>query len=109
MKTLNGLKFAKNDKEFTASLFDKTGTAFGYYKVLKGCVHLMNMQGDIFAAVVKNKSGFCGIVSARKLDNGKVFYQYGLGENYENLLGVPKGYIASIEYANQAFNMFTQD
>jgi hypothetical protein len=107
MKTLNGLKFAKNDKEFMASLFDKTGTAYGFYKTLKGRVHLMDMQGEIFAAVVKNENGFCGIVNARKMENGKVFYQYGLSTTSENLLGVPSGYIAGIEYANNAFNEFT--
>ena len=63
----------------------------------------MNMQGEIFAAIVNN-GNFCGIVNARKLDNGKVFYQHGLAEDRGQLLGVPDSYLARIEYARDIFN-----
>lgn len=103
MLIINNVKFAKNDKEFTNSLFDKNGTCFGYYKKLKGRIHLMDMHKNVFAAVVCNSHDFKGIVNAVKL-NGKMHYQYGASEKTEKMLGVPNSYLASRDYAQQIFN-----
>lgn len=103
MLIINGHKFAKNDAEFTASLFDKSGTAYGYYKRLKNRIHFMDMQGNIFAALVCN-GDFNGFVNATKRENGKVFYQFGISTKGAELFGIPEGYLDSIEYAKTVFN-----
>ena len=36
MLIINGHKFAKNDRNFVKTLFEKDGTAYGYYKRKKG-------------------------------------------------------------------------
>lgn len=102
MLTINGVSFAKNDSEFTSSLFEKGGTCYGYYKKLKNRIHLMDMQHNIFAAVICTPN-FQGIVNARKIDN-KVFYQYAASEQTDSLLGVPKQYSKTFEYAQEIFN-----
>lgn len=104
MLQINGKLYVKNNAEFTETLFRKGGTAYGYYKKLNGSIHLMDMHKNVFAAVVINKHDFKGIVNAKRLDNGKVFYQYGLSDENKKLLGVPESYIAEREYANEIFN-----
>ena len=103
MLIINNIKFAKNDKEFTNSLFETGNTAYGFYKKLKGRIHLMDMQRNIFAAVVVNNQDFKAIVNAVKLD-GKTHYQHGASDITEKLLGVPSGYIARRDYAETIFN-----
>lgn len=44
MITFNGVKFAKNDKEMTDSLFQQGGTCAGFYKVTKRGIQLMDLQ-----------------------------------------------------------------
>lgn len=101
MIIINGHKFAKNDKEFTESLFDKNGTCYGYYKKLKKRVHFMDMQGELFAALVCN-GDFNGFVNARKTEKG-VFYQHGISSKVAEFFGIPRGYMDSIEYAKTTF------
>ena len=101
MITINGHKFAKNDKGFIESLFDKSGTCCGYYKKLKNRVHFMDMRGEIFAALVCN-GDFDGFVNARKTDKG-VFYQHGISDKSAQFFGIPAGYSESIEYAKEIF------
>lgn len=83
MITLNGKKFAANEKEFTESLFDKTGTCVGYYKRMKNSVKLFDMQMNLIGVI--NKHGV--LCSARLLENGKYWYSFAtiklIGE-YEN-------------------------
>lgn len=101
MLTINGHKFAKNEQEAINSLFGTGGTFYGFYKKLKGRIHLLDMQGEIFAAVIVNNA-FSGIVNARKL-NGKVFYQFAASEKNEKLLGVPS-FSKQSDYARSIFN-----
>lgn len=46
MLILNGKKFAKNEDEFTSSLFETGGTCVGYYKANKKSITLKNMQKE---------------------------------------------------------------
>jgi hypothetical protein len=103
MLIINGKKYAKNESEFVSSLFDKTGTCSGYYKKSKGKILLSDMQGNIFAAVICNYN-FKGIVNARKVESGKVFYQYGASENIQMLLGLPEKYSMRSEYCENIYN-----
>ena len=102
MLIINGHKFAKNDRNFVKTLFEKDGTAYGYYKRLKNRIHFMDMQGKIFAALVCN-GDFNGFVNAVKHGN-RVFYQYDISDTGKKLFGIPDGYLDSIEYAKTIFN-----
>ena len=72
MITLNNKKFARNDKEFTDSLFSKGGTCTGYYKVNRKSVAIMDMQGEKVGVIANNV-----LAKASKQDNGKYWYSYG--------------------------------
>ena len=72
MITLNGKKFAANNREFTESLFHPGGTCVGYYKVLKRAVVLMDMQRKRIGAV--NWDGV--LCSAVKQPDGRYWYCY---------------------------------
>ena len=84
MIILNGKKFAKNDKEFTNSLFETGGTCDGYYKVTKNKIFILDVNKKIVGVITKNKV----MAKATKLENGKYWYSYGdisiIGE-YENM------------------------
>lgn len=103
MLAINSLKFVRTKKEFTESLFQPGGTAYGFYRPLKGRVLLMNMQGEIFAAIICHDK-FKGIVNAGRLKNGSVFYQYGLSDKNKALLGLPEKYSEQEPYAESLFN-----
>jgi hypothetical protein len=45
MITLYGKKYAKNEKEFTETLFQKDGTANGFYKKSNGGLVLIDIHG----------------------------------------------------------------
>ena len=98
MIEINGTKFAKNDREFTDTLFNSSGTAYGFYKQLKGRTIFMDHQRKPFAALVKNKNGTF-LVNCAKI-NDKYFYQYDLGDMYAPIFGLPDGYAASLEYVS---------
>ena len=72
MITLNNKKLAKNNKEFTNSLFSSKGTCIGYYKVNKKSVSIMNMQKEKVGVVTNNV-----MAKATKQTNGKYWYSYG--------------------------------
>jgi hypothetical protein len=61
MLYFNGLKFAKNEREFIDSLFSGQ-TCSGFYKDRKNEVLLYNLQYELFSAIVKQQTPF--IVSA---------------------------------------------
>lgn len=111
MLVINGHKFAKNAAEFNSTLFQKDGTAYGFYKIKRRgkatCIDLMNMQGELFAAIIKDPSGYCSIVNARRVD-GRGFYQFGASETNEKLLGVPAGYIESQQYAEKIVDLIIE-
>ena len=102
MLIINGHKFAKNNRNFVQTLFEKDGTAYGYYKRKKGVILFQTMQMEVFAALVCN-GDFNGFVNATER-NGKVFYQFGISDKGAELFGIPAGYLDSIEYAKTIFN-----
>ena len=82
MITLNGKKFAKNEQEFTDSLFSKGGTCSGYYKVYKTKINLYDHNMNLIG-VIANKV----LAKATKQDNGKYWYSYGTPDiigDYDN-------------------------
>jgi len=86
MIILNGNKFAKNDKEFTSSLFMWAGTCVGYYKKTKNGIQLLDMQKNVIAFIVngikRKESPF--IVSATRTSKG-IRYSYSLCTRLEYL------------------------
>lgn len=85
MLIINGRKFARTEKEFTASLFDYTGTCSGYYKVLKGKIILSDGQKTPRIAIVNTDRVFA--VTCHKLDNGRLRYMFALTGNDRQWLG----------------------
>ena len=86
MIIINGNKFAKNDKEFTSSLFEQGGTCFGYYKKTVNGIQLIDMQKNIIAFIangIKRKEQPF-IVSATRTSKG-IRYSYSLCSNMEHL------------------------
>lgn len=99
MLTINGKQYAANDKEFTASLFNANGTAYGFYKAKKNGVLLMDMQKTPFAFVVNNRHNEQFFVSCGTRE-GRIFYLHSTTAKDEEILGLDKlGYIAGIELA----------
>lgn len=72
MLSFNGKKFARNNDEFTDSLFDCGSTCVGYYKRTKNGVVLYDMQRNKIGMVTKHKV----LASASRLQNGKWWYSY---------------------------------
>lgn len=102
MIMINNKKFAKNEKEFTDTLFQKDGTAFGYYKQYKNRIIFSDMQGKVFAALIKNKHG-CHFVNAGVYD-GKTRYQFAMSSQYEKLFGFPEKWSEQLEYIKALCN-----
>ena len=86
MIILNGNKFAKNDEEFTSSLFMWAGTCQGYYKKTVNGIQIMDMQKNIIAficnGIKRKESPF--MVSATRTSKG-IRYSYSLSSNLEYL------------------------
>jgi hypothetical protein len=101
MITINGKQYAKNDKEFTDTLFNSTGTTHGYYKKRKNGVLLMDMQKQPFAFVVVNKYGDQPfVVSCYNTPDG-IRYMFGASlatEQTLGLVGLPYREAESIVY-----------
>jgi hypothetical protein len=82
MIILNNKKFARTEKDFKNSLFEKDGTCVGYYKPNKKSITLFDHQ--------KNKVGVInryGVLCSAQLDNGKYLYGYadiGIIGHYES-------------------------
>lgn len=111
MITINGKKYAKNDAEFTESLFNPGGTCVGYYKKLKNGIQLMTMQKELFAFMVNNSHNERFFVSAGRLENGKAFYMYGLSDSAARWLGIENmGCIDRYELIGDIYKtLFTDD
>lgn len=109
MKTLelNGQTYAANEQVFMESLFNKNGTCSGFFKLTKRkrvqSIRLYDMQGKLFAAVIRNTSGFCSLVEAGN-STGKEFFQHAANRNTEEKLGCPEGYRAGQEWAEKLLN-----
>lgn len=81
MIILNGKKFARNEKEFTDSLFSLGGTCVGYYKPLKARIKLFNMQKKLIGTITKY--GVLALATPLEectkdiSDKGKYWYSFG--------------------------------
>jgi hypothetical protein len=72
MLILNGRKFARNDAEFTGSLFDPSGTCVGFYKPHKRQITLHNMQGEKIGCITSRGV----LAAATKQSDGHYWYSY---------------------------------
>ena len=70
MLTLNGKKFAANDKEFIKSLFTGPTTCVGYYRVNKRSISIMDQQKNKVGVIANNV-----LATATKQDKG-YWYSY---------------------------------
>ena len=92
MITLNGKQFAKNDNEFTNSLFKRGGTCVGFYKANKRSITLYDIQRNKIGVI--NREGV--LASATKQDDGNYWYSYAnpsiIGEyDYKQQMGEVTG------------------
>lgn len=101
MITVGGKKYAKNDKEFTDSLFTKQ-TCSGYYKRMKNGVLLMDMQKEPFGFIKVENSVTVYAVSAHRTAKG-VRYMAGLCSSDSERLGLDGiPYIEQSQYLRDA-------
>lgn len=87
MIKINGRVFVRNDSEMVDTLFRKEGTAFGYYKINKGGVILMDHQKEPFAFIVNNDkcSGNWFVSCSRR--EGRLLYMNALTNQDDVKLG----------------------
>jgi len=94
MIVLNGKRFAKDNEEFTSSLFKAGGTCMGYYKRLHNKVKLFDMQYELIGVITNNKV----LAKATKLDNGKYWYSYAMPD----IIGEYDSYSTMVEDISKA-------
>lgn len=70
MLNFNGKTYARNDAEFTGSLFRPGNTCHGFYKQTKGGFRLYDMQKNLRAYIVHNPRQGYFTVSASMTDKG---------------------------------------
>ena len=104
MIEINDKKYAKNEKEFSQSLFNKGGTCDGYYKVKrkknKTLVLLTDAKGEEFAYALKGNKGDYIIGTKHK-----EYYMYDLTDYHRRKLGIEDlGYRATIDLAESIIN-----
>ena len=95
MITLYGKKYAKNETQFTETLFQRDGTANGFYKVTKSGIYLSDIQGNERAFV---RHDGLGPVTVSRHD-GKRRYSFAASTLDEKWLGVPDSYMAKCDGA----------
>jgi hypothetical protein len=88
MITIGNKKYAKNNNEFTDSLFKSGGTCDGFYKVYENRIIFKDMQGKPFACLVANDDHSPYFVCCSKLDNGKIYFMYGINSFDLKKLGI---------------------
>lgn len=86
MLTINGRKFAKNDAEFTESLFVPGGTCAGFYKRTAKGVYLYDMRRELIG-FMRSDSRFTGLVTAYKAESGRTRYMFAACSTLEKLVG----------------------
>ena len=107
MIIFNGKKYAKNEKEFTDSLFERDGTCNGFYKILKKGIKIYNIQKELIAFIVNNGYSERFIVSARMTDNNKPRYMFSTMDNDEFYLGLDKlGYRDKIKECERVLSIY---
>lgn len=89
MITLNGKKFARNDAEFTDSLFHKDGTCVGFYRKHAKSIELMDQHKARVGVINKHKVLAC----ATKRPDGRYWYNHA----DIDLIGRWPGYMAGRE------------
>lgn len=70
--TLNGRKFTRGKRAMVNTLFERDGTASGYYLVRRGVVYIHKPNGELDGVI--NRANVLG--KASKLKSGQTFYSY---------------------------------
>ena len=96
MITLYGKTYAKNDREFTGSLFTPGGTCNGFYKTTKAGIYLSDMQGA--ERVFIRRDGL-GPVTVARDPKGRRRYMFATSSLDGAWLGAPESYMAEREDA----------
>ena len=98
MITFNGFKFAKNEKDFSASLFDYNGgTCFGFYKARKNGIVLMDHQKTVIALIAFDGS-ISFLVTAWKNEKGQILCMNSATDETEKMLNLQgKGYTEKLD------------
>lgn len=96
MIELYGKKYAKNEREFTSTLFEPGGTANGFYRKARNGIFLSDMQGQERAFI--RKDGL-GPVSVTRNHNGRPVYMFCTSTTDKDWLGVPDSYTAQVDGA----------
>lgn len=91
MLELYGKQYARNDREFTDSLFNPNGTANGFYKVTAAGIYFSDMQGNERAFIRRDGLGPVTVTRA----NGLRFYMFSACETERQWLGIPESYAAA--------------
>jgi hypothetical protein len=99
MIILNGKKLAESEKEFTESLFSKSGTCVGYAKRNKKSVTIMNAQKEKVGAI--NRHGV--LCSAMKTENSKTGWWYSFEDI--DIIGKYESYLQCVEECQQALKV----
>ena len=89
MITFNGHKFAKNEAEFTNSLFEQEGTCFGYYRKVKGGIKLLDHHKNLFAFIV-SQGHHPFIVSATQKKGERARYMFSTSSLDDKRLSLDK-------------------
>lgn len=106
MLIFNGKKYAKSDKEFTKSLFQRDGTANGYYKRLKRGIKLYNIQRELIAFIKAPSNGDNAFVVSASIKEGKPRYMFALSGLEARYLGTDNlTYMQEIEECNRLFEV----
>lgn len=92
-----GEKYAKNNKEFTESLFSSK-TCNGFYKKRKNGTLILNMQKEPVAYIVHNSKQGYFVVTATNTSEG-VRYMYGTSEKTEMFLGISDVKLSDLDFA----------
>ena len=88
MLIFNGKKYARNNDEFTSSLFDAGGTCNGFYKRIRGGIQLFDMQRQIAAFIVDKPNARRFVVTAHRTENGRTRYMHATTMSTEKWLGI---------------------
>jgi hypothetical protein len=85
MITFNNKHYAKNNDEFTNSLFTSGGTCNGFYKEANRGIYIYNIQNELIAFIRLHNEPM--VMSAAIQPNGKKWYSYTNAET-ERYLGI---------------------
>lgn len=88
MITLNNKQFARNEKEFTDSLFSTGGTCAGYYRKNKKSITIMNHKKEKISVINCNNVLCLATpmidITGNKEDTGLWWYSYGIHKIFGN-------------------------